>query len=794
VWCTTSLTRSILETINKRYPDDNSLAAAIAKYYTAYKNVFVGPQWTRQSIIETLVEEIFADAYAGINSFGVDTSRYAETAARYADAAAGVARAETAAATERTTGPPEGEKFSVGETREGEPVAVIDRDILDGVSPLFWIKTVKDNIRRRFPEGVKIANSQIKINSMSINEIFNSEYSNRLKVSRPLVFADKIRSTDSADDILKAARNWIDEGVKHPRRDNFVSFARGNVLLSIGDNNYSSDVVVGHTSGGNDVLYDILNLKPANFAIKQKSDSENGRPIQKGQPMLEESDSGKHSAGTTAVPLESGSAPTNAVLDGENIPQGAGGVNSENAENSGDGGRSGTTAPTGDVLTRENIERNRDKLPKYSIAYHGTPYSFDEFLLEHIGEGEGAQAHGYGLYFAADKTVAERYRDLLGDIEYYADDEKLVDKYEEKMAIEILNDRPYPFNSIEERINAFRTNSDFDRAYERIKDKKIEMRNSGNVYTVDIPDEDVMLNEDLELDDQPEKVQAAFEVVASMDDERLDKLNEFFYLLDSGGDLLGDYPTGRHFYNALARDLGKAEASKFLNDIGIKGVVYRGGQDGKAYVVFDDKAIKILSDAEEALGGVRYSLRPESPGARILSVSAAEPRSTSDDIDSGNGTEYNSLSNREAGNALLGYTERERENWADSKNIVLYNDAEQLRQFVRESADGGNRGKKLYFGKIPQNLAEKIMNETGAAVGNFNVTLRADEILKILKAHGTDKTEAPRGQRAIALSDFEDIPEIIQNADSIKLSPKLFEGKPVLLFEKELRGRTAIVS
>lgn len=42
-------------------------------------------------------------------------------------------------------------------------------------------------------------------------------------------------------------------------------------------------------------------------------------------------------------------------------------------------------------------------------AYHGTPHKFKDFSLEHIGTGEGAQAHGWGLYFAQDRKVSEDY-------------------------------------------------------------------------------------------------------------------------------------------------------------------------------------------------------------------------------------------------------------------------------------------------------------------------------------------------------------------------------------------------
>jgi hypothetical protein len=46
-------------------------------------------------------------------------------------------------------------------------------------------------------------------------------------------------------------------------------------------------------------------------------------------------------------------------------------------------------------------------------AYHGTPYRFEQFDLEKIGTGEGAQAYGYGLYFAGEADIARGYRQNL---------------------------------------------------------------------------------------------------------------------------------------------------------------------------------------------------------------------------------------------------------------------------------------------------------------------------------------------------------------------------------------------
>ena len=46
-------------------------------------------------------------------------------------------------------------------------------------------------------------------------------------------------------------------------------------------------------------------------------------------------------------------------------------------------------------------------------VYHGSPFQFERFDLGHIGEGEGAQAHGWGLYFAGDIDIASMYWQVL---------------------------------------------------------------------------------------------------------------------------------------------------------------------------------------------------------------------------------------------------------------------------------------------------------------------------------------------------------------------------------------------
>lgn len=51
---------------------------------------------------------------------------------------------------------------------------------------------------------------------------------------------------------------------------------------------------------------------------------------------------------------------------------------------------------------------------QFSRVYHGSRKDFDRFDHSHMGEGEGAQAHGWGTYVAFDKRVAKGYASRLG--------------------------------------------------------------------------------------------------------------------------------------------------------------------------------------------------------------------------------------------------------------------------------------------------------------------------------------------------------------------------------------------
>ncbi len=224
----------------------------------------------------------------------------------------------------------------------------------------------------------------------------------------------------------------------------------------------------------------------------------------------------------------------------------------------------------------------------YQQAWHGSPHVFDAFDLGAIGTGEGNQAHGWGLYFAKDRKVAEYYRELLSDGE------------------------------------------------------------SGSLHSADIPENNVLLDEEKSGDEQPKKVREALRAIVRDIGKNLERLHEVDRvladdsmsleerhafaakdrnrLMDSEKELLlrmaaqrtegdaswiyqditmfiplEDGKNGHEIYSILSQLFGNDErASRILNEYGVKGIKYGGMSDGECFVVFDDKAVSIIEQYNQA--------------------------------------------------------------------------------------------------------------------------------------------------------------------------------------------------
>ena len=247
-------------------------------------------------------------------------------------------------------------------------------------------------------------------------------------------------------------------------------------------------------------------------------------------------------------------------------------------------------------------------------AWHGTPYDFDAFDLSGIGSGEGNQAHGWGLYFAQDREVSEAYKQILGDkgstvelngevwtVNESGDWETTgkIAKYGEAIgyaldALEEHGTKNAAISSLQKDLKEGRFRGTYiaeaQKAVNILQQGEAKGHKGGRLLEAEIPDMDVLLDEQKPFNKQPEKVKSALsELISNTGEDQL------------SGRLFKN-ATGKSIYKMLSNLYGDdKKASLKLNEFGVKGITYKGTQDERCYVVFDDKAIKIRNKYDQEI-------------------------------------------------------------------------------------------------------------------------------------------------------------------------------------------------
>lgn len=275
-------------------------------------------------------------------------------------------------------------------------------------------------------------------------------------------------------------------------------------------------------------------------------------------------------------------------------------------------------------------------------AWHGSPHDFDTFDLGAIGTGEGNQAHGWGLYFAKNREVAQAYKDVLGidsveiisgdtkyrlndDIEWYDNKTKSIIDAENplSMALTTLSEEGESTKAIKNLTDFIKSKKDnksdyvvaqvkrAEQAIQILKDNHFDTHQWNTMFEVDIPENEYLLNEQENIEKQSPIVKKAVSKIS----------NELNSSVLNNSNL-----SGKEFYKLLSKELGGDRlASKYLNEHGIKGITYEGVEDGRCYVVFDDKAIKVIKKYNQSVNGMTEIM---SDGERIISIFKTADRST----------------------------------------------------------------------------------------------------------------------------------------------------------------------
>ena len=158
-------------------------------------------------------------------------------------------------------------RHSIEITEDGEPCVVIDNDVLAGVPKSRWATKIK-NILSEYKSGVDLWGGVVKVNAISKNEFLNSKYSQYLKAKEKTAYKDKLLSAQNLDEILQSSKNKKIEDLKHSRNDSFKQFAHSDVLLKVGENGYTADVIIGITTQNAMVFYDIVDMQKLDVKIK----------------------------------------------------------------------------------------------------------------------------------------------------------------------------------------------------------------------------------------------------------------------------------------------------------------------------------------------------------------------------------------------------------------------------------------------------------------------------------------------------------------------------------------------
>ena len=319
--------------------------------------------------------------------------------------------------------------------------------------------------------------------------------------------------------------------------------------------------------------------------------------------------------------------------------------------------------------------RNANSNIFYQSAWHGSPHDFDTFDLGAIGTGEGNQVHGWGLYFAKDKKVSDLYRrelSLIHDVDkgtlFKVDVPDTKEMIDEQQSLNILSKETKQnlnaaINALPEQekevfINEY-TNSPLFNHYAKkeINELGSKFEQLDNEYRL-LKDEylDKFLKEDLnkitqrnlnrlsekyniDLKALKENPNSIKDIKNQLDTMWFNAFKEFGmtkqryrdtywgkYKKDFSSLLNDSGINGRDFYLALSKALGSAkQASEHLNKYGVKGITYVGEQDGRCYVVFDDKAIKVIEKYNQSINGMTEIMKD---GERIISIFKTADRST----------------------------------------------------------------------------------------------------------------------------------------------------------------------
>ena len=280
-------------------------------------------------------------------------------------------------------------------------------------------------------------------------------------------------------------------------------------------------------------------------------------------------------------------------------------------------------------------------------AWHGSGVDFDNVDLGKIDSGTGASMHGWGIYAAKSKRVAQKYKKEMKDrglssalyeVDVPANKELLDEdkRYKDQMkgvqakvlkAVQSLSMGQKQVFWAKWLRQAIGSTKDEIQAETALRQVELNIKHCHDAsmgwegfpafrkrialdslkkqgYTDEqINDTSYMESESKRWEKELSEAKQQAKEAKGAGDKKRNQLIEAA-MENSEATLEKGIGTGKEIYNYLTDALSDGKdiekTSKYLNEQGIHGITYDDAYDGRCYVVFDDKAIQIIDKYNQA--------------------------------------------------------------------------------------------------------------------------------------------------------------------------------------------------
>ncbi len=295
-------------------------------------------------------------------------------------------------------------------------------------------------------------------------------------------------------------------------------------------------------------------------------------------------------------------------------------------------GREPQQIQEGDIVTDDVVNSINQEIadaPKFSLkVYHGSGADFTEFDFDHMGEGAGSQAFGWGGYVTSSKKIGKDYASIKydpdKDVEYVGKNKKTFTDLIATLFDGGIKDYNYVKNTLLEISDNDKSNISKKEEYDWFVSTKPEdwfnpnPTTNRNLYEVNIPEDNGSNYIEFYEDATPEFKEQIKGVLANGLPSELKEMPEYkeaerkFYeengmnesfeksLIDDALFELERRKSNGDAYNALSVAVGDKLASKILSSLGYTGIKYPAGtimggaEEGDTnYVIFKPEDMRI---------------------------------------------------------------------------------------------------------------------------------------------------------------------------------------------------------